>query len=154
MIMQLIAAMLGTLAFVIIFDVPKKEHLFCALNGGLGWLTYLLLGIWGADVTLASLGAALILTLAARTLSTIRRCPVTVFLVTGIFTLVPGAGIYYTAYHLLMNELAMATAKGVETFKVAGAITLGIVFGFAIPQRWFARLGSAIHETRRKKEHV
>ena len=39
-----------------------------------------------------------------------------------------------------MNELAQFTAKGTETFKVAGAIALGIVFGFAIPQSWFNRL--------------
>ena len=146
MIGQLIAAMLGTLAFGIVFDVPKKEYLFCAINGGLGWLTYLLLGQCGADMALASLGAVLILALTARILSAVRRCPATVFLITGIFTLVPGAGIYYTAYYALMNDLALFTVKGIETFKVAGAITLGIVFGFALPQSWFARLSSAIHQ--------
>ena len=141
MIGQMIAAMLGTLAFVILFHAPRKEYIFCALNGALGWMAYLLFGKLGAGITIASLGATLILTLAARILSAIRRCPVTIFLVTGIFTLVPGAGIYYTAYFLLMNDLAQATAKGIETFKVAGAIALGIVFGFAIPQSWFNRIG-------------
>lgn len=154
MMMQLLAAMLGTLGFVILFDVPKKEYLFCVLGGGWGWLAYLVFEACGADVALASLGSALILTLTARTLSAIRRCPATVFLVTGIFTLVPGAGIYYTAYHLLMNDLAQFTFKGVETFKVAGAITLGIVFGSAIPQSWFARLGRAIHERGGRRKRV
>ncbi len=144
---QLIAAMLGTLAFVIIFHAPKNEYMFCALNGVLGWLAYLIFMEWGAGVTIASLGATLILTLVARVLSAIRRCPATIFLVTGIFTLVPGAGIYYTAYYLLMNDLALCTAKGIETFKVAGAIVLGIVFGFAVPQSWFNQLG-------RKEKHV
>lgn len=141
MIEQVIAAMLGTLAFVILFNAPKKEYIFCALNGGLGWLTYLLIVDWGAGATVASLGATLILTLTARILSAIRRCPVTIFLVTGIFSLVPGAGIYYTAYYLLMNDLVQFTAKGIETFKIAGAIALGIVFGFAVPQNWFNHLG-------------
>ena len=141
MIEQVIAAMLGTLAFVILFNAPKKEYIFCALNGGLGWLTYLLFVDWGAGATVASLGATLILTLTARILSAIRRCPVTIFLVTGIFSLVPGAGIYYTAYYLLMNDLVQFTAKGIETFKIAGAIALGIVFGFAVPQNWFNHLG-------------
>ena len=71
---------------------------------------------------------------------------------TGIFTLVPGAGIYYTAYYLLMGDLAQFTAKGIETFKIAGAIALGIVFGFAIPQSWFNRLGKQVLE--RKERHV
>lgn len=147
MIGQIIAAMLGTLAFVILFHAPKKEYFFSSANGALGWLAYLLFLEWGAGATIASLGATVILTIAARILSAVRKCPVTVFLVTGIFTLVPGAGIYYTAYYFLMNDLAGATAKGVETFKVAGAIVLGIVFGFAVPQSWFNRLG-------RKESHV
>lgn len=146
MISQLIAAMLGTLAFVILFQAPKKECIFCALNGAFGWLAYLIFTEFGAGVTIASLGATLILTLAARVLSAVRRCPVTIFLVTGIFTLVPGAGIYYTAYYLLMNDLAQFTAKGIETFKVAGAIALGIVFGFAIPQSLFGRLSTWIYK--------
>lgn len=141
MIMQVIASMVGTLAFAILFSAPKKEYLFCAVNGGLGWLTYLLLEDAGAGVALASLGATVILTLVARLLSTWRKCPVTVFLITGIFVLVPGAGIYYTAYYLLMNDLAQFTAKGLETFKIAGAIALGIVFGFAVPQSLFKKLG-------------
>ena len=141
MIDQLIAAMLGTLSFGILFHAPKKEYIFCVLNGALGWMAYLIFREFGAGITIASLGATLILTLTARTLSALRRSPVTIFLVTGIFTLVPGAGIYYTAYYLLMNDVAQAMAKGIETFKVAGAIALGIVFGFAIPQSWFNRLG-------------
>lgn len=140
MIEQLIAAMLGTLAFGILLHAPKKEYIFCVLNGGLGWMTYLFFIKWGASITIASLGATLILTLMARILSAIRRCPVTIFLVTGIFSLVPGAGVYYTAYYLLMNDLTQFTAKGIETFKIAGAIALGIVFGFAIPQNWFNHL--------------
>lgn len=141
MISQVIASMLGTLAFVILFNVPRKEYIFCACGGALGWITYLILTNQGASVTIASLGATLVLTIVARMLSIIRRCPVTVFLVTGIFTLVPGAGIYYTAYYLIMNDLAQFSAKGIETFKIAGAIVLGIVFGSAIPQSWFNKLG-------------
>lgn len=159
---QIIASMLGTLAFVILFNAPKKEYIFCALNGAFGWMAYLFFTHWGASVTIASLGATLILTIAARVLSAARRCPVTVFLLTGIFTLVPGAGIYYTAYYLLMNDLAQFTAKGVETFKVAGAIALGIVFGFAIPQSWFGGfrklakndIKKDASQLERKEEHV
>lgn len=36
-----------------------------------------------------------------------------------------------------MNEMSLFTAKGMETFKIAGAISIGIIFGFSIPQRLF-----------------
>ena len=130
MILQVIASMVGTLAFAILFNAPRKEYFFCGVNGGLAWLAYLLFIRAGVGVALASMGATVILTLAARGFSSWRKCPVTVFLITGIFVLVPG-----------MNDLAQFSAKGLETFKIAGAIALGIVFGFAIPQRVFNKIG-------------
>ena len=141
MIDQIIVSMLATLAFVILFNAPKKEYIFCAITGCVGWMSYLLFLNMGAGVVMASLLSTVFLTLLARILSAIRKTPVTIFLVTGIFTLVPGAGIYYASYYLIMNDLAQFTAKGIETFKIAGAMVLGIVFGLALPQSWFNQLG-------------
>ena len=62
-----------------------------------------------------------------------RKTPVTVFLICGIFPLVPGAGIYYTAYYFIMGDNAMALSKGIETIKIAVAIALAIVFVFSMP---------------------
>ncbi|MBU5473694.1 threonine/serine exporter family protein [Roseburia sp. MSJ-14] len=148
MIDQIIMSMVATIAFAILFNAPKKEYVFCALNGCIGWVSYQLFLSYGASVVMASLWATLILTLVARILSAIRRSPVTIFLVTGIFTLVPGAGIYYTSYYLIMNDLAQFTAKGIETFKIAGVMVLGIVFGLALPQSWFNQLRKITHKNR------
>ena len=76
---------------------------------------------WQPSVAVASLLASLMLALLSRVFSVVRRCPATVFLISGIFALVPGAGIYYTAYYFIMGDNAMAVAKGVETFKIAVA---------------------------------
>ena len=62
-----------------------------------------------------------------------RKTPVTVFLICGIFPLVPGAGIYYTAYNFIIGNNQMAVAKGVETIKIAVAIALAVVFTFSLP---------------------
>lgn len=139
MIGQIFASMLGVVAFGILFHVPKKYYPACALTGALCWASYLLfLQLNFSNVT-ASLGAAFILTLFCRFLSPRLKGPVTVFLIPGVFPLVPGAGIYYTAYYLIMSDVAMGSAKGLETFQIAGAIVLGIVFGSALPQSWFQR---------------
>lgn len=148
MIDQIFMSILATLAFVILFNAPRKEFVFCAFNGCLGWMSYQLFLGYGAGVVMASLWATLILTLVARVLSALRRTPVTIFLIPGIFTLVPGAGIYYASYYLIMNDLAQFTAKGIETFKIAGAMVLGIVFGLALPQSWFNRLGKLTDKNR------
>lgn len=141
MMVQVLVAIVSTLAFAVLFHVPRQEYFYCAVNGGLGWVVYKLCLYYGFSVSISSLWATLTLTLVARILSALRKMPSTVFLLAGIFTLVPGSGVYYTAYYLIMNELSRSSAKGIETFKIAGAIVFGIIFGLALPQSWFNRLG-------------
>ena len=77
-----------------------------------------------------------------------KRCPVTIFLISGILPLVPGAGIYWTAYYLVTNQLDLALSKGFLAVKVAVAIVLGIVFVFEIPQRFFKNGGGFCRKER------
>ena len=138
-ILQIIAAGVGTLGFSIVFHAPRREWLFCALNGALAWLVYLIMTSIGAGVAIASITATFVITIVSRILSTIRKNPSTVFLIAAIFPLVPGAGIYYTAYNLIMDDFAAAGAKGLETFEIAGGIVLGIIFGFVLPNGLFSK---------------
>ena len=108
-VIQFVFAMIATIAFALLFCAPKKELVFCGLSGALGWIVYYI------------------------------RNPATVYLLCGIFPLVPGAGIYYTAYYLITKESALFSAKGLETFEIALAIVFGIIFGFAIPEAIFHR---------------
>ena len=61
------------------------------------------------------------------------------FLIAGIIPLVPGAGVYYTAYYLMTGDLALAIEKGMGAVAVAFAIVLGIVFVLAIPRQFFQK---------------
>lgn len=38
----------------------------------------------------------------------------------------PGAGIYYTGYHLFMSDNSLALDKGLETIKIAVATRWGL----------------------------
>ena len=58
---------------------------------------------------------------------------VTVFLLSGIFPLVPGAGIYYTAYYFIQGNNALALSNGISTFKVAVALAIGISLVLSVP---------------------
>jgi len=139
-IVEFVVAVVATAAFAVLFSAPPRHYPLCGLVGGLGWIVYSLMMHSGAPLALATVCAALMLTVVARLASVALRTPVTVFLLAGIFPLVPGAGIYYTAYHLFAGEGAMASAKGTETFIIAGAISLGILFGSALPQGMFVQL--------------
>ena len=72
-----------------------------------------------------------------RVYSFARKAPLPVFLIAGIFPVVPGAGIYYTGYHIFMNNNVEAMSKGVETIKIAIAIALGIGIVVSLPRFFF-----------------
>ena len=136
-IVQFVVALFATLSFAVIFSAPKQELIYCGLTGALGWIIYYIMVQLNMGVVFSSLVATLCLTIMARILAAARSMPVTVYLLSGIFPLVPGAGIFYTAYYLFMNDRTLSSSKGIEPFEVAGAIVLGIIFGFGIPQSLF-----------------
>ena len=127
---QFFLAAAGTLSFAILFACPRRCLPYCALVGAVGWLWYELLTLLGADAATASLLAVIPLTILTRVFAITQK---TVFLLTGIFPLVPGAGIYYTAYYFIQNENALALAKGISTFKIAVALAIGISLVLCVP---------------------
>jgi len=89
---QFFIAGVGTLCFAILFACPRKSLFFCGLVGAVGWFVYELAVMLGADSAAASLLAVIPLTLLTRVFAITLKMPVTVFLLSGIFPLVPGAG--------------------------------------------------------------
>ena len=114
--LQFLLAGAGTLSFAILFACPRRTLPYCGLVGAVGWLVYEIAELFGMEAFAASLLAVIPLTLLARILAMTLRAPVTVFLLTGIFPLVPGAGIYYSAYYFIQGDNALALANGISTF--------------------------------------
>ena len=141
MMVQFVVSLMATLSFAVLFSAPKKELFFCGLTGAVGWIVYLIFLDHNASIPIANLIATFALTLISRVIASVRKNPVTLYLITGIFPIVPGAGIYYTSYYFIMNDMEQFSNYGMQTIKVAGAIVLGTVFGFALPQAWFNALG-------------
>lgn len=141
MILQFIAAMAGTWAFAVLYHAPKRYYLAGAVNGAIGWICYLALMHMGMGYAGAIVLSTIVLSLVSRILAVVMRAPGTIFLVTGIFPLVPGAGIYYSVYYFMQQDLAMGGAKAVEVMTTAGAIAMGILIGSMVPQRFFAMFG-------------
>lgn len=139
-ILEFFIAMVATISFAILFTAPKKEVIYCGLTGALGWAVYYGMTQNNINSVLASLVATFCLTIMARCFAVVRKNPVTMYVLPGIFPLVPGAGIYYTAYYLFIGNTEMSGFKGLETLEIAGAIVFGIIFGFGIPQWIFHKL--------------
>ena len=141
MIVHPLLAFAGTIAFALLFGVPRKYFINCGCIGGAGWLLYeALISCAGATTTEATFFATVLVILLSRLCAVRARCPVTVFLISGIFPLVPGAGIYWTSYYLVRGNMSQAVSSGFVAVKAAIAIVLGIVFVFEIPNKFFRLL--------------
>ncbi len=133
-----LCSFVGTVSFAVIYNVPRKYYFACGVTGMAGWMTYLLVNSQSCmSVSAASFFGAFAVVLISRILTIYMKCPITVFLVSGILPLVPGAGVYYTAYYIVTNQLTQASLKGMESFKVAFAIVMGIVLVVSIPREVF-----------------
>ena len=129
-----VVVVIATISFGITFQVPRRHYLAAGLTGAVGWMVYIFgVELFGMSPAIATLVATLPLTACARFFSINHKAPVTIFLLPGIFPLVPGAGLYYTAYYFLQGKQELFASKGGETFKVALALALGIALVCSVP---------------------
>ena len=128
---QLVAAFVGTVGFSVLFGAPRRFYLYCGLAGMAGWAVYLLVAA-GHSVVGAAFFAALTVAAISHVMARLCRCPVTVFLICGIIPLVPGGGIFWTAYYIVTEQLRMAATMGFVALKVTIAIAGGIILASGI----------------------
>lgn len=130
---QLPAAFVGTMGFSALFGSPRKFYGECGVVGMLGWAVYLWVATAPAQNIVAAsfLGALTVATLGG-ILAIACKCPTTVFLICGIIPLVPGGGIFWTAYYVISNHLRLAATTGFTALKVTIAIAGGILIATAI----------------------
>lgn len=139
--LQVFLAFIGTMGFSLIFNVPKKELLYCGIAGAGGWLIYQLVHVTMHEaIVVGILLGAMMVTCISRIISFSRKMPVTVYMIPGVIPLVPGAGIYFTMFHVVMGENPEALLRGIETLRNAGVIALGLLVVLSMPPKLFTLL--------------
>jgi len=125
---QLVAAFVGTTAFAVLFGAPRSKYIGCGVCGLLGWIVYLATyRNLGLTPTEATFFATMVVTVSAYGFAVLQRCPVIVFLICGIFPLVPGAGVFWTSYHVVSQNLPTALQTGFLATKCTFAIAFAII---------------------------
>lgn len=123
---QVLGAFLAVLGFSTVMEVPKKLLLHTSFIGAFGWLIYLLIYNSGSTSVVASFWSAVVISLLSHISARVLKSPVTVFLIGGILPLVPGAGMYRTAYSMMMETSKEVYYNLQETLMIAGAIAVAI----------------------------
>lgn len=126
--MQAIAALMGTSSFAILFGAPRRHYLSAGIVGTIGWLVYLaVMRMTPAGPFAATFVAATVVAFISRYFAVRFRCPSTVFLICGVFPMIPGGGVFWSAYYVASEQLSSALAAGMLSVKITIAIVLGII---------------------------
>lgn len=127
MIIQTLAAFVTTIFFSIIFNVNRRELIYCGFVGSFGWLIYLLAVDSGKNTILSSFFAALIISILSHILAIYRKNPVTVYQIAGIIPIVPGALLYSAVFKLINDNITGSIAAFVEAMQIAGSIAVAML---------------------------
>ena len=136
MIFQIIGAFIAIWGFSILLEVPKKLLIHTSVIASVGWLVYLLAEAWGISTVMSYFWSAMVISLLSHLAARILKAPVTVFLIGGILPVVPGAGMYRTAYSIIMQSSDMVYKNLQETLLIAGAIAVAIFITDSLFRLW------------------
>lgn len=130
----------ATMAFGVLFNVPRKTLLSGGLVGMIGWAIYVTLTVeMKTNPVPATLLAAFSVATISQFLARRQKMPVTVFSISGIIPLVPGGMAYNTIRHFIENNYTEGARLGSITLLLAGSIAFGLIFSGVITETFSRR---------------
>jgi uncharacterized membrane protein YjjB (DUF3815 family) len=117
----------ASLAFAIVFNIPRNKLLLSALGGMLGQLVYVVFQLVISNDVILYLLATIAISLYAEVLARLTKSPTTIYLAVALIPLVPGGGIYYTMLYFINGEIDLGISTGIHTLLISGALAVGII---------------------------
>ena len=125
---QLVASLVGTLGFGILFKVhPKKLPIVALLGGGCYALYFLFASVLHTNVFVAAIAATAFVSATAELLSRVMRAPTIIFIIPSIIPIVPGGALYKFMKELIHGNSAGAGGYGKEAILTALGVAGGII---------------------------
>lgn len=119
-------ALICTIGFAIVFNVPKTSLIKSGFGGALGWTVFITINHFFQSVVVATFIASFIIALIGEAFAIIDRQPLTVYIIPGIVPLVPGFGLYYTMLSILEENYELAINYGSESIMIAISIAAAL----------------------------
>ncbi|OHD19076.1 MAG: hypothetical protein A2Y38_16875 [Spirochaetes bacterium GWB1_59_5] len=131
-VIQLLWAFLATLGFGVLFRAPLRDLPFAAFGGALSWGAYLVLRAATGSESLSFFVASIVVGIYAEAAAALLKRPATLFIISAIIPLVPGAGMYRTMFEAVAGNAEASAATGFQTLTLAGAIAGGLAVASAV----------------------
>ena len=124
--LNVMCAIVSSIAFSIFFIVPKKAIVYCTITGTISWIVYYFCSKHFGNAV-SNLIASIVVGLFAEYFSVKLRLPSTVVLYIGIVMLVPGYRMYHTMEYFAKSEYLLALNSGISTVIHACSIAIGVL---------------------------
>jgi len=131
-ILLVLYAFISTIGFAVLFNIPRKQIVYSSLSGAIGWMLFLLINTGGTSKFIGTFAGAFVVGLLGEWFASLRKQPVTVFVVPGIIPLVPGYSLYYAMLKILAKQYQNAISVGFEAILIAIAISSGIMISSSV----------------------
>lgn len=136
---QLLASLIGSFCFGILFRLRGAKLAAAAGGGFLSWGLFLLLEHVVTSEPINYFIVAALISLYAEAFARILKTPATPIATTSLIPLIPGGSLYYTMAYALENDFTMFLEKAAYTLKLAAALALGIIAVTALSQLIFRK---------------
>ena len=127
MIIQTVAAFLGSIGFAIFFKMKGKQIVSAGIGGAVTWVVYILVQHFIEGYFVPYLVASIFVGIYAEIMARVNKAPATIFLTAAAVPLIPGGSLYYTMLGLVEQNEEMFAQSGISALTIALAISLGFV---------------------------
>ena len=131
-VIGLVAALVSSFGFSLLFNQSKQHWFFSALGGMLCWGIFLLIKHLGAGIFLSTMISGAVIVLYSELMARVKKTPASHYLIIGIIPLVPGGSLYYCMSYAIQGELEIARMYGGEAAQYALGIAVGISLTWAL----------------------
>ena len=125
--LKLLASVVGTVGFAVLFGVRRKHLLFAGI-GGLGvYSLFYTVAFFGGSLFASAFVSSAFAALYSEIFARIRKAPTAIFLIPSGIPIVPGGDLYYTMRYILEGNFEVAMTHLLSAFKIGLGMAGGIV---------------------------
>ena len=126
-LITLIAGVLGTLGFNLMFKVHPKHLPVATLGGFISCGIYLFLDHTGSNLFVSSFVSMLVAAIVCEIFARIFKAPTAIFVLASAIPLVPGGSLYYTMSNLIFENYEAVSFYGKSTLLIGLGIAAGMI---------------------------
>lgn len=126
-IIQILAGMVGTTGFAVLYNIRGIRLCFAALGGLISWSGFLLLNLVIENQILCYFIVAVLISLYSEIMARLLKTPTTTFIIISLIPLIPGGSLYYTMTGAFSGSFEVFVTRAANTLGLAGALAAGII---------------------------